>query len=250
MTRATSSLVISRSFPATATTPRLLKDRTWEPEIPAQAREIWTPAMISASSAARLMASMVASTLMMLPLRVPRLAEAPLPMTSSAPAAFCSPMRTQILEEPISQATRKFSGLAITRPGGGTSETIPCAVRADENDAIGKTKIDGPRLPPATLNEPPRLEQCANLRRRIRPLHANRLSKDRIHHTESPVGERGDFRERDDVVRTRAPQIFDQPDGFGKPAALTRHDDVLGAIPAGIVRRDRAAVRPDPPEAG
>ena len=113
MTRATSSLEISRSLPATATTPRLLKDRTWEPEIPTQEREIWTPAMISASSAARLIASIVASTLMMLPLRVPRLAAAPLPITSSEPPAFCSPIRTQILEVPMSQATRKDSGLDI-----------------------------------------------------------------------------------------------------------------------------------------
>src|SRR5262245_24567001 len=111
MTRPTSSLEISRSLPATATTPRLLKDRTWDPEIPTQEREIWTPAMISASSAARLMASIVASTLMMLPLRVPRFAAAPLPMTSSEPPAFGSPMRTQIFEVPMSQATRKDSGL-------------------------------------------------------------------------------------------------------------------------------------------
>ncbi len=113
MTRATSSFVISRSFPATATTPRLLKDRTWEPETPTQEREICTPAMISASSAALLIASIVASTLMMLPLRVPRLAEEPLPITSRDPEAFCSPIRTQIFEVPMSQATRKFSGLAI-----------------------------------------------------------------------------------------------------------------------------------------
>ena len=76
--------------------------------------------MISASSAARLIASIVASTLMMLPLRVPRLAAAPLPMTSSEPLAFCSPIRTQILEVPMSQATRKFSGLAIRTPGRGS----------------------------------------------------------------------------------------------------------------------------------
>src|SRR5262252_9030207 len=214
MTRVTSSLVISRSLPETATTPRLLKERTCEPESPTQAREIWTPAMISASSAARLIASIVASTLMMLPLRVPRLAEAPLPMTSSEPPAFCSPMRMQTLEVPMSQATRKFSGLAIR--GSRPSETIPCAVGADENDAIGKTKIDGPRLPPATLHETPRLEQRANLGRRVGPQHANRFSKDRIHHTESPVGERGDFRERRNVIRSRGAQLREESDGLGK----------------------------------
>ena len=72
----TSSRLISRSFPDTATTPRLLNERTFDPETPTQALEIWTPAMISASSAARLIASIVASTLTMFPLRVPRLAAA------------------------------------------------------------------------------------------------------------------------------------------------------------------------------
>jgi len=42
-----------------------------------------------------------------------RLAAAPFPMTSNPPWAFCSPIRTQILEVPMSQATRKFSGLAM-----------------------------------------------------------------------------------------------------------------------------------------
>src|SRR5262249_6859517 len=149
-------LVISRSLPATATTPRLLKERTWDPETPTHAREIWTPAMISASSAARLIASIVASTLMMLPLRVPRFAAAPLPMASRDPPAFLSPMRTQILDVPMSQATRKDSGFDIRPPR--SSETVPRAVRADENDAIGKPEIDGPCLPPATLYETPRVE--------------------------------------------------------------------------------------------
>ena len=56
-------------------------------------------------------------------------------------------------------------------------ETVPRAVRADENDAIGKTEIDGPRLPPATLNETARLEQRANLLRSVGPKNANRPSE-------------------------------------------------------------------------
>src|SRR5262244_2604994 len=104
---------MARSFPATATTPRLLNERTFEPETPTHARAIWTPAMISASSAARLIASIVASTLTMLPFRFSRLAEAPLPMTSREPLAPCSPIKTQILDVPMSQETRKLSGLAI-----------------------------------------------------------------------------------------------------------------------------------------
>src|SRR5262245_18174358 len=166
--------------------------------------------MISASSAARLMASIVASTLMMLPFRVPRLAAAPLPMTSRDPAALGSPMRTQIFEVPMSQATRKDSGFDITCAGsrtcrveGGTSETIPCAVGAHQNDAIGKTKIDGPCLPPATFDETARFEQRTNLLRGVGPKNANRPSKDRIHHTESAVRERSDFGERREVLRTR-----------------------------------------------
>ena len=41
--------------------------------------------------------------------------DAPFPMTSSAPCAFCSPISAQIFELPMSQETRKFSGLAIYR---------------------------------------------------------------------------------------------------------------------------------------
>src|SRR6185369_17455339 len=150
---------------------------------PTHDREIWTPAMISASSAALLIASIVASTLTMFPLRVPRLAAAPLPMTSSVPLAFCSPIRTQILEVPMSQATRKFSGLDIRRDGlrlvqgprskvqgsDGTgveatsisglpwtldfglwtfSKGVPGAVCAFEHDSIRESKIYGPCLPP------------------------------------------------------------------------------------------------------
>ena len=55
------------------------------------------------------------STLTILPLRVPRLDAAPFPRTSIDPFAFCSPIRTQILDVPMSQATRKLSGLDIQR---------------------------------------------------------------------------------------------------------------------------------------
>src|SRR5689334_1931257 len=246
MTRATSSLVISRSLPATATTPRLLKDRTCDPEMPTQAREIWTPAMISASSAARLMASMVASTLMMLPLRVPRFAQAPLPMTSRVPEAFCSPMRTQILEVPMSQATRNPSGFDIATAT--SSETIPCAVGADENDAIRKAEIDGPCLPPAILNETARLEQRANLPRGIHPKNAHRSPEDCVHHTETPVRERGDFRELSEILGRARAQILEKSHGLGKASTVARQDDVLGAIAAGVVRSDEVALGADPPE--
>ena len=113
------------------------------------------------------------------PLRVPRLAAAPLPITSREPAAFGSPMRTQILEVPMSQATRNDPGLDIEGSVAErkSSETIPPAVGAHEDDPIGKTKIDGPCLPPATLNETARLEQRANLLRGVGPKNANRSSK-------------------------------------------------------------------------
>src|SRR5262245_37206857 len=203
--------------------------------------------MISASSAARLMASIVASTLMMLPLRVPRFAAAPLPMTSRAAPGFCSPMRTQIFEVPISQATRKDSGFDINAPRF-PSETIPCAVSAHENQPIGKTEIDDPRLPPATLHETPRIQQRPNLARGVRTENANRFSKDRIHHTESPVGERGDFRERRDVLGQGSAEVFEKCHGFRKSAALTGQNDVFRSVPARIVGGDQVSLGAHPPE--
>src|SRR6476659_6835113 len=200
MTRATASLVISRSLPATATTPRLLKERTFEPEAPTQARAICTPAMISASSAARLIASIVASTLTMLPLRVPRLAAAPLPMTSSVPLEFCSPISTQIFVVPMSHETRKFSGLAISPPTVDSSERAPRSVGAFENDAVRKTQVYGSRLPTPTDDEVPHLQQRADLLRGVTPENSNRPPKDGIHHTETAVGQCINFRQRGEIL--------------------------------------------------
>src|SRR6266508_479760 len=276
MTRATSSLVISRSLPATATTPRLLKERTFDPEAPTQARAICTPAMISASSAARLIASIVASTLTIFPLRVPRLAAAPLPMTSSAPLAPCSPIKTQILEVPMSQATRKLSGFAIFRtpeagrwkaedgrrrtcPGPASdcrlptaacrvSQGIPGAVSAFEQDPIRETKVYGPRLPPAILNETPRFQERADLLRSVKPENSNRPSKDGIHHTETSVGECSNFGERGKIFGTAKAKVFQESDGFRQSVALAGHEHVLGLVGSRIVRSDRQAPGVEPPE--
>ena len=210
--------------------------------------------MISASSAARLIASIVASTLMMLPLRVPRLAAAPLPMTSSAPCGVLLADQDADLGGPDVAGDEEVLGLGHQRPGvdgdvgrrrGPSSETIPCAVGADEHDSIGKTEIDGPRLPPATLNETARFEQRANLLRSVPPKNSNRPSKDRIHHTETSVGQRGDFRERGKILGRRGAQIFEQTDGFGQSARARRS---RARTRSGRLadRRERSGGRPAP----
>src|SRR5512132_1215210 len=226
MTRAPSSLVISRSLPATATTPRLLKDRTEEPETPTQARAICTPAMISASSAARLIASIVASTLTILPLRVPRFAEAPLPMTSSVPFEFCSPISTQIFVVPMSQETRKFSGFAIRVPTGLSSERAPRSVGAFQNDAVRKTQVYGSRLPTPTDDEVPHLQQRPDLFRGVTPEHSNRPSTDGIHHTENAVGQCINFRERGEILREARAKILEQRYELGRRARVRGNEHV------------------------
>ncbi len=101
-----SSREISRLFAATATTCRLLNDLTAGPATPTTARSIWAPAMISASSVARLIASTVAGTSMIAPLRAPLCAAVPFPMMSIFPAASDSAMRAQTFVDPMSRLTR------------------------------------------------------------------------------------------------------------------------------------------------
>ena len=101
-----SSREISRFFAATATTCRLLKDLTAGPATPTTARSIWAPAMISASSVARLIAATVAGTSMIAPLRAPLWAAVPLPMMSIFPDASDSAMRAHTFVDPMSRLTR------------------------------------------------------------------------------------------------------------------------------------------------
>jgi hypothetical protein len=176
-TRAMSSREISRAFPETATTPRLLKERTAEPESPAKARVICAPAMISASSAERLIASTVESTLMMFPLRAPRCAVEPFPRMSRPPRAFGSPISTQTFDDPMSQDTRKFSGLAI-RP-------ISSAVSPGEHHTPVEAQIDRLRLDPARVHLRFHGEQGAYLLRGIDTQDFDRYAQGSIHDTES-----------------------------------------------------------------
>ena len=171
----------------------------------------------------------------------------------------------------MSQATRKFSGLAKgdsgPEDGNGRRETkrylyrLPSSVHVRHQRRFpapyaptrmmrsAKRRSMALRLPPATLNEPARLEQRANLLRSVRPKHADRLSKDRIHHTESAVRERGDFRERRDVVGPRRAQILEQSDGLGQHAAARRVTITYSVrSPPRIVGRDEVPVGADPPE--
>ena len=78
--------------------------------------------------------------------------------------------------------------------------------------------------------------------RSVGPKNANRPSKDRIHHTESAVRERGDFRERREVLGPRRAQILEQSDGLGQHAPIAGEDHVLGAV-ARADRRARSGCR-------
>src|SRR4029079_265388 len=127
------------------------------------------------------------------------------------------------------------------------SETVPRGVRADENDAIGKPEIDGPCLPPATLYETARFDQRVNLLGRIRPKNTNRLSKERIHHTEPPIGERGDFRERGKILGPLRAQILQQADRVGKRSPVAGENHVLRGIAPRVVTRDRVSGGIHPP---
>ena len=104
-TRRTSSRVISRFLPETATTPRLLKLLMWAPEMPKKAESISTPAMSSASSRARLMAVVVASRSTTTPLRRPCESAVPMPMISILRSSVTSAMMATTLRVPMSKPT-------------------------------------------------------------------------------------------------------------------------------------------------
>src|SRR4030095_7954414 len=88
-----------------ATTPRLLKPRTWPPAIPTKAFSTATPAMSSASSTADLMESTVASRLITTPLRSPVEGQVPKPTMSNPPCSLGSAMATLTLVVPMSRPT-------------------------------------------------------------------------------------------------------------------------------------------------
>ena len=106
MARLTSSRVISRFLPATATTPRLLNALTWAPDSPRCTESISTPAVSSASSIAFLIDSTASSRLTTRPRRMPRASARPIPMMSSPPSSSASPTTATIVEVPASRPTR------------------------------------------------------------------------------------------------------------------------------------------------
>ena len=114
MARRTSSLVISRFFPATAITPRLLNPLTCGPESARWTESISTPAMSSASSIAFLIDSTAASRLTTTPRRMPRDSATPSPTISSRPPSSISPTTAVTFDVPTSRPTRYRSLRATT----------------------------------------------------------------------------------------------------------------------------------------
>ena len=115
MARRTSSRVISRFLPATATTPRLLNALTCAPDSPRWTESISTPAVSSASSIAFLIDSTAASRLTTTPRRMPRESARPMPMMSSPPSSVISPTMAVTFDVPTSSPTR-YRSLRATVP--------------------------------------------------------------------------------------------------------------------------------------
>ena len=106
------------------------------------------------------------------------------------------------------------------------------------------------RLPPATLNETARLEQRANLLRSVSTKNSNRPSEDRIHHTESAVGERRRFpRARRNTRARAARRSSSRPTASARSAALAGHGSRTRCARAADRTERSDAVRADPPEA-
>ena len=107
--RRTSSRVISRFLPATATTPRLLKPLMCGPLIARWAEPISTPAISSASSTDFLIESTAASRLTTTPRLSPLDSARPMPMTSRPPPSTTSPTTVQTFDVPMSRPTMYLS---------------------------------------------------------------------------------------------------------------------------------------------
>src|ERR1051325_5221984 len=111
--RRTSSGVISRSRPETATIACPLKPMMCEPARLMTTSSVSRPLILSASSTARLMASTAASGLTMTPLRRPRASASPMPTMSTRPPSPASPTIHVTLLVPISRPTVCDARLAI-----------------------------------------------------------------------------------------------------------------------------------------
>src|SRR5439155_17004142 len=113
-TRCTSSRTTSWSRPETATTPRLLRPRTWAPAMPTKARSTEHPAISSASSTACLIDATQASRFTTTPLRMPREGHDPTPMMSTEPVSAGSAISAQTLVVPMSRPTIRLLVLAMS----------------------------------------------------------------------------------------------------------------------------------------
>ncbi|CAI8032528.1 hypothetical protein GBAR_LOCUS18385 [Geodia barretti] len=114
ITRSTSSRVISRSLPVTATTPRELIPSMWPPAMPAKAPVTSRPDIISAASTAFRSDRTVASMLMTTPRRSPRDGVVPTPMISRRPSCPICAMIAHTLLVPISSPTIRSSRATLT----------------------------------------------------------------------------------------------------------------------------------------
>src|SRR4051812_36167357 len=131
--RRTSSRVISRFFPATAMTPRLLKPLMCGPDSARCTESISTPAISSASSIAFLIDSTAASRLTTTPRRMPRDSATPSPTISRRSPSRISPTTAVTFEVPTSRPTR-YRSLRATLPPGYRLKHItlpPSPARAD-----------------------------------------------------------------------------------------------------------------------
>ena len=106
MARRTSSRVISRVLPETATTPRLLKPLMWAPDSVRYTESISMPAVSSASSIAFLIDSTASSRFTTAPRRMPLASAVPIPMISTPPSSVTSPTIAATLVVPTSRPTR------------------------------------------------------------------------------------------------------------------------------------------------
>src|SRR5262245_1327611 len=122
MARRTSSRVISRFFPATAITPRLLNPFTCGPESARYTESISMPAINSASSIAFLIESTAASRLTTTPRLMPRDSATPIPTTCRLLSSMPSQTTQTTVDVPTSSPTIYRSLRATLSPSAGGAD--------------------------------------------------------------------------------------------------------------------------------
>src|SRR5215208_1213825 len=120
--RRTSSRVISRFFPATAITPRLLNPLTCGPESARYTESISMPAISSASSIAFLIESTAASRLTTTPRLMPRDSATPMPTTCRLLSSMPSQTTQTTVDVPTSSPTMYRSLRATLSPSAGGAD--------------------------------------------------------------------------------------------------------------------------------